>query len=56
MWSWGMAWQWDESSPALMLVDRETGAEVRPVMVDEATGERLDVRRLRPTIRKPRAG
>ena len=55
MWSWGMAWQWDESAPSLMLVDRDTGAEVRPVVVDEATGERLDVRRLRPTIRRPEA-
>ena len=56
MWSWGMEWQWDESAPALMLVDRDTGAEVRPVVVDEATGARLDVRRLRPTIRRPEPG
>jgi DNA-binding HxlR family transcriptional regulator len=56
MWTWGMEWQWDESSPALMLVDRETGAEVRPVVVDEATGDPLDVRRLRMTIRKDDTG
>ena len=30
-----------------MLVDHETGDEVRPVVVDEHTGKRLDVRRLR---------
>ena len=30
-----------------MLKDRETGAVVQPVVVDEHTGERLDVRRLR---------
>ena len=54
MWSWGLEWQWSDEDPAVMLVDRETGAEVRPVVVDEATGERLDVRRLRPTVRKER--
>jgi hypothetical protein len=30
-----------------MLVDPDTGAEIRPVVVDENTGKRLDVRRLR---------
>lgn len=51
MWSWGMAWQWDDDDPPLMLVDRKTGAEVRPVVVDETTGKPLDVRRLRPAFR-----
>ena len=32
-----------------MLVDRETGDEVVPVVVDETTGERLDVRKVRLT-------
>jgi DNA-binding HxlR family transcriptional regulator len=50
MWAWGMDWQWDDDDPRLSLVDRETGAEVRPVVVDEATGARLDVRRLRPQL------
>ena len=31
----------------MTLVDHETGREVRPVVVDEHTGKRLDVRRLR---------
>ncbi|MEJ7584758.1 MAG: helix-turn-helix domain-containing protein [Acidimicrobiales bacterium] len=53
MWGWGMQWQWSEDDPPLVLVDRESGAEVRPVVVDEATGERLDVRRLRATLRAP---
>ncbi len=30
-----------------MLKDRETGAVVQPVVIDEHTGEPLDVRRLR---------
>ncbi len=55
MWGWGMEWHWGEDDPPIVLVDRETGAEVRPVVVDEATGARLDVRRLRPTFRKPTA-
>ena len=37
----------DGKRPPVILVDRETGAEIRPVVVDEATGKRLDVRRLR---------
>ena len=34
----------------VMLVDHETGNEVRPVVVDEHTGKRLDVRRLRVAL------
>ena len=33
------------SSRRVRLVDRETGDEIRPVVVDERTGTRLDVRR-----------
>jgi len=47
MWSWGAEWLWKSGGPPVMLVDRETRQEVKPVVVDEATGERLDVRRLR---------
>ena len=32
-------------APPVVLVDRETGEEIRPVVVDEHTGTRLDVRR-----------
>ena len=52
MWRYGMDWQWTADDPALHLVDRETGDEVLPVVVDEATGQRLDVRKLRLTLRK----
>ena len=52
MWSWGMEWQWSDDDPAWMLVDRETGAEVRPTVVDAATGEPFDVRRLRVAVRR----
>ncbi len=37
--------------PPVVLKDRETGAVVQPVVIDEHTGERLDVRRLR--VRPP---
>lgn len=47
MWRWGSDWLWPDDESPVMLVDRETRAEVRPVVVDEETGQRLDVRRLR---------
>lgn len=48
MWRWGSDWQWPaDEQPAIVLKDRETGEAVRPVVVDERTGERLDVRRIR---------
>jgi DNA-binding HxlR family transcriptional regulator len=48
MWRWGSDWLWDDDDPMpVKLVDRETAHEVRPVVIDENTGERIDVRRLR---------
>jgi DNA-binding HxlR family transcriptional regulator len=48
MWRWGSDWLWpDGKRPPVVLVDSESGAEVRPAVVDEATGKPLDVRRLR---------
>jgi DNA-binding HxlR family transcriptional regulator len=46
MWRWGSDWMW-EGEPPVVLVDRDTRAEVRPLVVDEATGDHVDVRRLR---------
>ena len=56
MWRWGSDWLWiDEAEgPPMALKDRATGAEVRPVVVDEHTGERLDIRRIR--VGRPAAG
>jgi DNA-binding HxlR family transcriptional regulator len=46
MWRWGEDWLWPEGEgPPVRLVDRETGEEIRPVVVDEGTGSRLDIRR-----------
>jgi DNA-binding HxlR family transcriptional regulator len=54
MWRWGSDWLWPGGQqPPVVLKDRESGRVVRPVVVDEETGERLDVRRLRAG-RRPR--
>jgi hypothetical protein len=46
MWRWGEDWLWpDGEQPPVRLVDRETGEEIHPVVVDEHTGTRLDIRR-----------
>ncbi|MEL6890551.1 MAG: helix-turn-helix domain-containing protein [Actinomycetota bacterium] len=53
MWRWGSDWRWpDGEEPPLELVDRESGARVEPAVVDERTGERIDVRRLRVRLRR----
>ena len=54
MWRWGSDWLWDGDEPPVVLVDRESRAEVRPLVVDEATGEHVDVRQLR-MARNPRS-
>jgi DNA-binding HxlR family transcriptional regulator len=46
MWRWGDDWLFDDDNP-VMLVDRETGDEIKPVVVDERTGEPIDVRKVR---------
>jgi DNA-binding HxlR family transcriptional regulator len=51
MWRWGEDWLWQDGEPPILLVDRETGAPVRPAVVDEHSGRRLDVRRLRAARR-----
>lgn len=52
MWRWGEDWLWPEGEPPVELVSRETGRRVRPVVVDEETGERIDLRRLRAVARR----
>jgi DNA-binding HxlR family transcriptional regulator len=50
MWRWGSDWLFDPEGgdpPTVALTDRETGAEVRPLVIDEVTGERIDLRRMR---------
>jgi DNA-binding HxlR family transcriptional regulator len=52
MWRWGEDWLWPGEAPPVELVDRESGRAVRPVVVDERTGERIDVRKLRMARRE----
>ena len=47
MWRWGADWLWEGDEPPVMLVDRDSGKEVRPLVVDENTGKPLDVRSVR---------
>ena len=47
MWRWGSDWMWADGEPPVVLVDRDDRHVVRPLVVDESTGEPLDVRRLR---------
>ena len=55
MWRFGEDWLWPEGSEApLQLFDRETGDAVSPLVVDERTGEAIDVRRLRLAGRRSR--
>jgi DNA-binding HxlR family transcriptional regulator len=41
MWAYGSEWLFDEPTPGV-LVAKETGAEVQPVVIDVATGEPID--------------
>ena len=44
MWRWGQDWLPDDADP--VLVNRETNEVIRPLVVDEHTGEAIDVRRV----------
>ena len=53
MWRFGTDWFWDDgAAPPLRLVDADTGDEIRPLVVDERTGARVDVRRTRVRSRR----
>ncbi len=48
MWRWGSDWLWpDGEEPVIELYDKASGRPVRPHVVDEHTGEPIDVRRIR---------
>jgi DNA-binding HxlR family transcriptional regulator len=44
--SWGDRWLAGEAGPPIELRDRDTGAPVKPEVVDATTGEALDVSRI----------
>ncbi len=47
MWRWGEDWLFDANGPPVVLKDRETGRIVHPRVVDEETGDPIDLRTLR---------
>ncbi len=52
LWRFGEDWMWEPGDlPPVQLVDRETGAVVRPVVVDEHSGRRVDLRSVRIAVR-----
>ena len=47
MWRFGEDWLWPEGEePPLQIVRRGTGEPIRPRVVDEETGEPIDVRKV----------
>jgi len=53
MWRWGEDWLWPDGEPPIALVHRDTGRRIRPVVVDEETGERIEPNKLRAVARRP---
>ena len=48
MFRWGSDWLFAEGSETpFELYDRDTGQAIRPRLVDERTGEPIDIRRVR---------
>jgi DNA-binding HxlR family transcriptional regulator len=48
MWRYGEDWLWPEGDqPTLQIFDRESGEPIQPRVVDETTGEPIDVRNVR---------
>ena len=57
MWRFGNDWLWpDGERPPLQLVDRDSGDPVVPRVVDETTGDPIDVRRLQIKLAHPSQG
>lgn len=54
MWRWGDDWMFERGAP-VRLTDRDTGETIRPRVVDEATGQPLDVRSTRIRGNRPRS-
>ncbi len=53
MWRYGTDWFWPEGKrPPMDLVNAETNAVIRPLVIDETTGEPLDLRNTRMQLRR----
>ncbi len=48
IWRWGSDWLWDEGEKReLELYDRKTRRPIRPIVVDQNTGEKIDTHAIR---------
>ena len=57
MWRFGEDWLWPQGSEApLQLFERESGDPIRPRVVNERTGEPIDVRKIRVGSRAKHEG
>ena len=52
MWAYGSKWLFDRPTPG-MLIDRETGEEILPAVIDAGTGEPVDLAATRLVARTP---
>lgn len=53
MWRFGEDWLWEgDAEPSVQLYDRESGEPVAPRVVNERTGQPIDVRRIRLGVRR----
>ena len=57
MWRFGEDWLWnrdDGDETPLELFDKRSGEPIRPLVIDETTGDAIDVRRVRLRVRAGR--
>jgi len=47
LWRWGEDWLWKSGQSPVIMVDRDTGAEIKVEVVDANTGVKLDPRQAR---------
>ncbi|MFM7537799.1 MAG: winged helix-turn-helix transcriptional regulator [Acidimicrobiales bacterium] len=53
MWRWGEDWLWDDGEqPELVLRNSDTGERIRPLVIDERTGEPLELRTTKVSRRR----
>ncbi len=52
MWRWGEDWLWKDGRAPVKLIDRETGADIHPEVIDSNTGKKLDIRQTSVALRK----
>lgn len=56
MWRFGDDWLFRRDSGPVRMIDRDSGTEIRPVVVDETSGRRIDLRRVAVELRDDAPG